>query len=246
MISLSKFLKEKQWTYVAVLLLLLLLLVIGGVPGYLTGRWQWKQPPPVVNLKELKQIRKAGLTLSGWQTVEQTEQSIGEHKWSLQILKKADSQTQAILLLLPQNGPMDQPEVEWTEVNGWGKSRWGQWDIAQYRSAKLTIKYPAAGSNIETRVKARFFRVSTQQETFAALQWYALPDGGDTSPIHWFLADQIAQWHKRRTPWVAVSILIPIEPLGQVETAWPLAQSLGETVQATLMAGPLANTSQVR
>lgn len=244
MVSLSKFFKEKQLTHVVALLLLLLLLGLGGVSGYLTGQWKWKQPPPVASLKELRQIRKTGLTLPGWQTVEQGEQQVGEHKWSLQIVKKADSQTQAILLLLPQNGPMEQPEVEWTEINGWGRSRWSKWDIAQERSAKFTVKQPLkSGSNAETKVEARFFRASTKQETFAVLQWYALPNGGYTLPIRWFIADQLSQWRQRRIPWVAVSILIPMEPLGQVEAAWPLAQSLGETVQATLMTGPLSNNS---
>ncbi|MEH2459295.1 cyanoexosortase B system-associated protein [Nostoc sp.] len=240
MISISKFFKQNQLSQVAALLLLLLLLAIGGVPGYLTGHWQWKQPPPVTTLNELKQIRKTGLTLPGWQTIEQAEQQIGEHKWSLQVIKKEGSPSQAILLLLPQNGPMDQPEVEWTEVNGWGRSRWGKWDVAQSRSAEFTIKPPAKlTSNVETKVEARFFRASTPQQTFAVLQWYAMPDGGNPSPFHWFLADQLAQWHKQRTPWVAVSILIPMEPLGQVETSWSLAQSIGETVQTVLMAGPL-------
>ncbi|MEH1842821.1 MAG: cyanoexosortase B system-associated protein [Nostoc sp.] len=240
MIYFSKFFKENQLSQVAVLLLLLLLLAIGGVPGYLTGHWQWKQPPPVTTLKKLKQIRHAGLPLPGWQTIEQAEQQIGEHEWSLQVLKKEGSESQAILLLLPQNGPMDQPEVEWTDVNGWGRSRWGKWDIAQYRSAEFTVK-PLAKltSKVETKVKARFFRAVTPQQTFAVLQWYAMPDGGNPSPFHWFFADQLAQWRKQRTPWVGVSILIPMEPLGQVETSWPLAQSIGETVQAKLMADPL-------
>ncbi|BDI16492.1 hypothetical protein ANSO36C_22940 [Nostoc cf. commune SO-36] len=225
---------------VAALLLLLLLLAMAGLPGYLTGRWQWKQPPPITNLKELREIRKTGLTLPGWQNIEQTEQQIGEHKWSLQVIKKEGSQSQAILLLLPQNGPMDQPEVEWTDVNGWGRSRWGKWDVAQFRSAEFTVKPPAKlASNVQTQVEARFFRASTPQQTFAVLQWYATPDGGTPSPFRWFLADQLAQWHKQRTPWVSVSILIPMEPLGQVETSWFLAQSIGETVQAALMAGPL-------
>ncbi len=240
MISFSKFFKENQLTQVAALLLLLLLLAMAGVPGYLTGHWQWKQPPAVPTLHELKQIRKAGLTLPGWQTIEQAEQQIGEHKWSLQVVKKEGSESQAILLLLPQNGPMDQPEVEWTDVNGWGRSRWGKWDIAQSRSAEFTVKPSAKlASNVETKVEARFFRASTPQQTFAVLQWYAMPDGGNPSPFHWFLADQLAQWRKQRTPWVGVSILIPMEPLGQVETSWPLAQSIGETVQAALMAGAL-------
>jgi cyanoexosortase B-associated protein len=234
MISLSKVLKEKQLTYVVVLVLLLLLLVMGGVPGYLTGRWQWKQPPPVTTLKELRQIRKTGLTIPGWQTVQQAEQQIGEHKWSLQILKQASSQTQVILLLLPQNGPKDQPEVEWTEINSWGKQRWAKWDIAQSRSGEFLVKQPQ-NSNSEVTVKARFFRASTQQETFAVLQWYAFHNGGNPSPLRWFLLDQLAQLQKHRTPWVAVSILIPMEPLGEVETTWSLAKSLGEAVQTALM-----------
>jgi cyanoexosortase B-associated protein len=240
MMSLSKFFKENQLTQVAVLLLLLLLLAIAGVPGYLTGHWQWKQPPSVTNLKQLRHIRKTGLTLPGWQKIQQTEEQIGEHKWSLQVIKKEGSQSQAILLLLPQNGPMDQPEVEWTDVNGWGRSRWGKWDVAQSRSAKFTAKPSTKlASNVEIQVEARFFRASTPQQTFAVLQWYAMPDGGTPSPLHWFLADQLAQWRKQRTPWVGVSILIPMELLGPVETSWPLAQSIGETVQATLIAGPL-------
>ncbi|BAY10363.1 cyanoexosortase B system-associated protein [Calothrix sp. NIES-2098] len=234
MISLTKYFKESQWTQVVALVLLLLLFAIGSVPGYLTGHWQWKQPPPITSLKALKHIRNSGLSLPGWQTIEQAEQAIGEHKWSLQLIKKQDSQTQAILLLLPQNGPMDQPEVEWTEVNGWGKSRWGRWDIAQYRSATFTVKQPR-----QTQVEARFFRASTRQDTFGVLQWYALPNGGNPSPLHWFFADQLAQWRKQRIPWVAVSILVPMEPLGQVEKIWPLAESIGQTVQTALMAESL-------
>ncbi|AFY30537.1 cyanoexosortase B system-associated protein [Calothrix sp. PCC 7507] len=240
MISLSKLLKGNQWTQVVVLLSLLVLLGVGAVPGYLTGQWQWQKPSPVSHLKELRQIRKTGLTLPGWQTVEQTEQQVGEKKWSLQVIKKPDLPTQPILLLLPQNSSTAQPEEEWSEINSWGKSRWGKWDIAQYRSAEFTFKPPSGlGSNTTTKIDARFFRASTPQESFAVLQWYALPDGGHPSPLRWFVADQLAQWRKHRTPWVGVSILIPIEPLGQVETAWSLAQSLGETVQVALMAGPL-------
>ncbi|MCC5638596.1 cyanoexosortase B system-associated protein [Nostoc sp. CHAB 5844] len=240
MISFSKVLKEKQVNYIVALVLLLLLLAMGGVPGYFTGRWEWKQPLPVTTLKELRKIRKTGLIIPGWQTVQQTEQQVGEHKWSLQILKQASSQTQVILLLLPQNGPKDQPEVEWTEINGWGKQRWGKWDIAQNRSVEFQVKQSQNSiSNPEVPVKARFFRVSTQQDTFAALQWYAFRNGGDSLPLRWFFTDQLAQWQKRRIPWVAVSILIPMETLGNVETTRSLARSLGEAVQTTLMANSL-------
>ncbi|MBD2438701.1 cyanoexosortase B system-associated protein [Nostoc sp. FACHB-110] len=236
MLSLSKVLKEKQLSYIVVLVLLLLLLGLGGVPGYFTGRWQWKQPPPVTTLKELRKIRKTGLPIPGWQTVEQVEQQVGEHKWSLQVLKQATSPTQAIMLLLPQNGPKDQPEVEWTEINGWGKLRWGKWDVAQERTVEFQVKSQNSSLNAEIPIKARFFRASTQQDTFAVLQWYAFATGGDPSPLRWFVADQLAQLQKHRVPWVAVSVMLPMEPLGEVETTWPLAQSLGETVQTTLMA----------
>jgi len=236
MISFSKVLKEKQLIYVVVLVLLLLLLAMGGITGYFTGHWQWKQPPPVSTLNELRKIRKTGLTIAGWQTVEQTEQQVGEHKWSLQIIKQASSPTQVILLLLPQNGPRDKPEAEWTEVNGWARSRWGKWDIAQSRSLEFLVKQSLnSSSSPEVTVKARFFRASTQQNTFAVLQWYAFSNGGDTSPFRWFFADQLAQWQKHRIPWVAVSIFIPMEPLGEVETTRSLAKSLGEAVQTTLM-----------
>ncbi|BAZ31249.1 hypothetical protein NIES4074_37210 [Cylindrospermum sp. NIES-4074] len=237
MISLFKSLKQQQLNQIAALLLLLLLLGIAGVPGYLTGRWQWKQPPPITSLQALKQIRKVGLNLPGWQTIDQVEQLIGEHEWSLQIIKKEGTQTQAILLLLPQNGPTDQPEVEWTEINSWGKLRWGKWDTAQERSADFTVKQPAKlSANGDAKIEARFFRAATRQGTFAVLQWYAMPNGGNPSPLRWFVADQLKQWRQQRTPWVAVSILTPMEHLGQIETSWSEVQSLGETVQATLMA----------
>jgi cyanoexosortase B-associated protein len=160
----------------------------------------------------------------------------------LQIIKQADSNNQALLLLLPQNGPRNQPEVEWTDVSGWGKLRWGKWDVAQSRSAQFTATKPAnSAENGKIPVEAMFFRASTDQETFAVLQWYALPNSGYSSPFRWFLADQLAQLQKTRAPWVAVSILIPMEPLGQVETTWPLAKSIGETVQSTLMGRPFKN-----
>ncbi|ARV61785.1 cyanoexosortase B system-associated protein [Nostocales cyanobacterium HT-58-2] len=236
MISFSKFLKERLFSQAVVLFLLLLLLVMGAIPGYLTGRWQWREPPRVASLQELKHLRQKGLSLPGWQTIEQREQEIGGRKWSYQLIQKEGNQTKAVLLLLPQTGARDQPMVEWTEIN----SFW-QWQVAQFRSADFTVKQPKAEmqANGETKVEARFFRASTNQQTFAVLQWYAWFNGGHSSPLPWFVVDQLAQWHKKRAPWVAVSILIPMEPLGQVETTWNEAKSVGQTVQAALMTGML-------
>lgn len=236
MISLSKFFKQQQWNQVVVLILLLILLLVGAVPGYLTGKWQWQQPPPVRQLTELKSIRNQGLDLPGWTTIKQSESQIGAHKWSLQILQPPDSSLQAVLLLLPQNGPRDQPEVEWTDISGWAKLQWNKWDIAQYRQAEFTVKSAMiASTNKISKVEARFFRATTQQPTFAVLQWYAMPNGGTSLPINWFIADQLAQWQKQRVPWVAVSILIPMEPFGQVEKSWTKLKSLAEQVQVALM-----------
>ncbi|MGI8503334.1 MAG: cyanoexosortase B system-associated protein [Hassallia sp.] len=230
MISFSKLLKENQFPKVAALLLLLLLLVIGAVPGYMTGHWQWQKLPPITTIKQLRQLRQQGLNLPGWQTIEKSQQQIGGRKWLMQVTKKQGTQTQAILLLLPQTDSKNQPEVEWTEIQSWQ-----QWNVAQYRQGEFTVKL----ASTEVKVEARFFRASTDKQTFAVLQWYAMPNGGNPSPIRWFVADQLAQLRKQRAAWVGVSIMIPMEPLGQVETTWSLTKSIGETVQRALMAGPL-------
>ena len=230
MISFSKLLKENQFPQLAALLLLLILLVIGAVPGYITGHWQWQKLPPITTIKQLRQLRHQGLNLPGWQTIEKSQQQIGGHKWLMQVTKKQGTQTQAILLLLPQTDSKNQPEVEWTEIQSWQ-----QWNVAQYRPAEFTVKL----ASTQVKVEARFFRASTMKQTFAVLQWYAFPNGGNPSPLRWFAADQLAQLRKQRAPWVGVSIMIPMEPLGQVETTWSLTKSIGETVQGALMAGAL-------
>ena len=223
---------------IVVLLLLLVLLARSAVPGYLTGRWSWAQPLPVTTLKQIKQLRQTGLTLPSWQIIQQQQQIIGGHKWSVQVIKQERKQMQAILLLLPQNGPAAQPQVEWTDINGAQR-----WNTDQYHWSQFTVEpLGVLNSGGATKVEARFFRGWTDQQTFAVLEWYAWPTGGHAVPSRWFWADQLAQWRYTRVPWVAVSILIPIEPLGEVETSWPLAQSLGQTVQAALMAGPFLRT----
>jgi len=227
---------QQLLTRIIAILGLILLLGVGTIPGYLGGHWKWQEPPAVISLKKLKQIRHQGLTLPGWPTKEQNVQEIGEHQWSVQKIQQQGSQVKAVLLLLPQNGPTDQPEVEWTDIDGWANSLWRNWQISQFRVADFTVKQlDLINSHKPYQVKARFFRGTTQQNTFAVLQWYAMPNLGDISPGNWFIADQIAQWRQQRVPWVAVSILIPMEPLGQVEDYWTLARSLGEIVQVEIV-----------
>ena len=87
MISLAKKLRKNNFSQISILLLLLILLIIGTLPGYIQGKWQWQEPPPIPQLGELKKIRRTGLTVSGWKTIEQTQKEIGQQKWSLQIIK---------------------------------------------------------------------------------------------------------------------------------------------------------------
>ena len=232
MISNYKSLTKIYFPQLFAFFLLLLLLLIGSVPGYFSGNWEWQEPPSVTNLKEVKQIRETGLKLSGWETVETVERQVGGQKWLSQKIKQKGSDKISYLLLLPQNGPRNQPQVEWTEVKGF----W-QWNIAQFQTVKFTVKPSSTqNSNTTNKVEANFFRaVFKNRQTYAVLQWYAMPDGGTPSPLKWFFADQIAQLSKQRIPWVAVNIMIPIEPLGEVKKSWSIAKSLGEQVQASLV-----------
>lgn len=240
--KLPKKLQRFQFSKVVLLSFLVGLMAIGAVPSYLTGRWSWANPPRVTNLKQLKNIRQAGLALPGWQTQQQDTVTIGGHKWSIQELQQ-DEKTQVTLLLLPQEDRKAQPEVEWMDINGFKEWQTDQEQRLQFKvetqaqtgTQNTTESGTSATRPTSSDVKARFFRGWTRQQTFAVLQWYAWPGGGNPSPSGWFWADQMAQLHRRRLPWVAVSILIPMEPLAEVETALPLAKSLGQTVQAALM-----------
>lgn len=225
----SKLKIHNSKSQVILLLFLLLLIAVGAVPSYLKGRWPWEQPPPIQSLKQLQELRKTGLTVPGWQTISQEVREVSGHKWSYQNIQR-DPQTQAILMLLPQNGPKEQPQVEWVDIKGFWR-----WKTDKYRHAQFT----AESTNNSANVEAQFFQAWNPKQTYAVLQWYASPDGGTPNPSKWFWADQIAQWQGRRVPWVAVNIQIPIEPLGDIEKVWPLAQSLGQTVQSALMAGSL-------
>lgn len=233
------------------LLLLVVLVCWGTIPGYLSGgNWRWTSPPRVTVLKQLKQLRQDGLTLTGWQTEDRRVQTIGEHPWLQQTISEKrnpdettdssqdssqasssqtdNSQTKATMFLFPQNGPLDQPAVEWTDLDGVQG-----WKTDSTRTAEfITSKSPA-------QVTTRFFRAWTDRQTYAVLQWYAWSGGGHPMPSHWFVADRIAQWSDRRVPWVAVSLLMPIEPLDDVEKSWSKLESLAQTVQITLMEGAL-------
>ncbi|HLO48363.1 MAG TPA: cyanoexosortase B system-associated protein [Kamptonema sp.] len=224
------FTKPDTLSKIAVLLFLLVLLTARAIPSYLTGQWPWMNPPPVATLKQLKIVRREGLTLPGWQSRIQQNVLIGGHKWLFQELK--NDRTLAILLLLTQNGPKDQPQVEWTDINGFHR-----WKTDSYRTLNFTVestKNPTEKPRNIT-VDTQYFRSWTQQQTFAVSQWYAQPNGGSIAPSSWFLADRKAQLFNRRVPWVAVCIIIPIKALDDIENVRPLATSLSQSVQVALM-----------
>ncbi|MBW4538680.1 MAG: cyanoexosortase B system-associated protein [Myxacorys chilensis ATA2-1-KO14] len=244
-LSLPK-LKQLSLAKLSLLLLLVVLVCWGAIPGYLSGgNWRWTSPPRVTVLKQLKQLRQDGLTLTEWQTDDRRVSIIGEHRWLQQTISEKrnpdraidssqtsspinSSPTKATIFLFPQNGPLDQPAVEWTDLDGVQG-----WKTDSTRTAEfITSKSPA-------QVTARFFRAWTDRQTYAVLQWYAWSGGGHPMPSHWFVADRIAQWSDRRVPWVAVSLLMPIEPLDDIEKSWSKLESLAQTVQITLMEGAL-------
>jgi cyanoexosortase B-associated protein len=230
MISARKLLRRYQLSKIIILVFLLVLVGVVAIPGYATGRWPWTNPPPVANLKQLKILRQNGLTLPGWQTLHtQNQVLIGGHKWLVEEIK--NDQTIAVLLLLPQNGPKDQPQMEWLDIKGFHR-----WQTDSDRTLQFTVSLNPVSNPQTTTVKAQFFRSRTAQHTFAVLQWYAWPNGGSTATSRWFWEDSIARLSNRRASWVAVCIIVPIETNADIKIAEPILNSLGKIVQAKLMA----------
>jgi cyanoexosortase B-associated protein len=203
------------------LALLLGVFLLQAVPQYLVQQWSWTSPPAVQNLGSIRQIRKQGLTIGGWPTIQGRTINLSEHQWYAQEIRQGSQE--ALLFLLPQTSPKNQPQVEWTDLDG--VQRW-QTDARQ--TLKVTI--PETKQTIE----ARFFRAWTKSNTFAVVQWYAQPQGGNPVPAKWYWADRLAQWQGKRVPWVAVSIQMPIEPLGDLGKSRSQAESLVKAVQLSV------------
>lgn len=244
--SLPKSLQWRMISRITVLVFLLVLLGIGAVPSYLSGKWSWQEPPQVANLKQIKQVGKTGLELPGWKTLNQKTETLGGHTWSIQELGQ-DSSTPVRLMLRPLSDRKSQPEVEWIDINEYERWQTDSYTQLQFTVEGSLLKQSSGSSNAKmpnnAEVEARFFRAWNPQQTFAVLQWYAWPGGGHPAPSRWFFMDQLAQLRRERVPWIAVCLQIPIEPLGDLKTALPSARSLGQKIQAALMAGSLARAS---
>jgi len=217
------------------LLIVLFMLAIATfitLPNYFTGNWAWQRVSQLEPVETLKAIQSKGLALPGWHTLEQDRLEIGGHKWSVQaIVPEAEAATATIqeatlLMLRPQTWQRDMPQVDWVDINGAQR-----WTADSMQSLKFAV--PGTGQPIE--IETRFFRGWHEKQTYAVLQWYAWKTGGSSAPGSWFWTDQFSQLRdRRRTAWVAVSILMPIPPLGDINTHKPQAEALGKLVQSTL------------
>ncbi len=194
---------------------MLAIFLMGAAPGYLKGSWAWQSAPPVAALKQMQQIPRLGLNLPGWETANQEQVQIAGQTWSAQtIVATADSPqtngikpgTELLVLVHPQLDPNDKPKVEWTNLQG--HFRWTEDQIS-----RLNLTPPQS----KTPIKARLLRGWSQASTYGLLEWYALPDSGTPNPGDWFWRDRRAQLQGDRTPWMAVMLMQPMEPLGEVE-----------------------------
>jgi cyanoexosortase B-associated protein len=205
-------------SHLVLIALLSLAIAIAAIPSYLSGKWNWADLPKVEGIEHLRAIQKSGLTLLDRKTLKQQEIVIGGNQWSAQII---ESDRKIELWLMPQDYYKNHPQVEWTDLKGFEG-----WTTADEQT--LTLNFDG-----QKRVKAKLFK-AWNNRTFAVIQWYAWYGGGSYSPMPWFFSDLWAQLQKRRTPWVAVSLKIPIEPLAELETQESLIILLAQTVQTTL------------
>lgn len=229
--------KNEKLSKIILFLFLFVVIIVGAIPGYLSGHWRWEKPPEVSNIEKLRNLRKTGLTIENWQTVDKQPLNIGGLHWILQEIQNPN-QTKALILLLPQSETTDQPQVEWTDISG--LQRWKTDSQTQIKFTVTPKKIENSNSSQTATVEANFFRAWSDRQTWAVVCWYAFPSGGNPSPQAWFWADRSAQLSNQRVPWVAVSLQIFIEPLGDIGKIRPVAESLAKNVQAALMAGPFA------
>jgi cyanoexosortase B-associated protein len=229
-----------------VILFLLAIAAALAIPNYLAGNWVLHRVPELSNIQELRTLQQNGLSLPGWQTLEHRTVEMGGHRWSIQAIAPhssdpADSPAYSsdpapLLMLRPQTWHRDLPQVDWMDIRG--AQHW-QEDSDRMLQFPVVSSPDAAVSDaatIPSVVNARFLRSWTNQQTYAVLQWYAWNGGGDAAPSRWFWADQHSQLRDRQhLSWVAVSLLLPIAPLGDIETVRSQAEVLGQWVQSALM-----------
>ena len=228
----APFAKQKRLLQWVIVLVLAVVVAIAAAPSYLSGQWPWSTPLKAPQINQIKALRNTALSLPGWQVYSQQEVRIGGNEWGLTEYEAADAAAATpgfALLLRPQPWHDEQPEVEWVDIIG---SR--GWQVSDLHRIRFSIPSDN-GSSVQ--VTARYFRGIDEQRTFAVMQWYAWPTGGHPTPGHWFWVDQAQQWTQRkRMPWVAVSVFLPIEPVGNIRPYTEEAIAIGQAIQTNLIA----------
>lgn len=224
----SKNTQFMQWMLVAILAIVV---AIASLPAYFNGQWPWSVPLKVPEINQIKTLRSEPLALPGWEVTSHQEASISGNQWGLAEYRATDPTAEVkgfALLLRPQPWHDQQPEVEWVDILG---SR--GWQVNDLHRVSFSVPNSDGQS---TTVTTRYFRGLDEQRTFAVMQWYAWPTAGHPAPGRWFWADQIQQWSQReRMPWVAVSVFLPIEPVGNIRPHTETAIAIGQTIQTSLI-----------
>lgn len=226
-----------QWGLVA---FLSVIVAIAAFPSYLSGQWPWNIPPKVPQIEQLRTVMETPLTLPGWELTLHQEVGISGSRWSLAEYRAAEgtadeSASSFALLLRPQSWHDKQPQVEWVDLAGAQG-----WQVNDLHHLQFSV---SDGNNRSRNVTTRYFRGLNEQGTLAVMQWYAWPTGGHPAPGKWFWADQARQWQQReRMPWVAVSVLLPIEPVGDIRVHSEKAIAISQTIQTSLMKAVFSQT----
>ena len=216
-----------RWVNLALVVVLAALAGMAILPAYLTGQWPWTNNPQVAQLDQLRTLQTEGLVLPGWQLTTAEPIEINRQTWTLAEYQAPSPRApiqQFAVLLHPQPWHSNQPQLEWVDLAGAQN-----WRIESRRTINV------APSSLAGPVRAKFFRAWGDRYNFAVVQWYAIPGGGHPAPSHWFWANQWSQLTRGAiTPWVAVSLLLPLPPLDAIADYQPLALELTELIQQQL------------
>jgi cyanoexosortase B-associated protein len=230
----------QRWVKIGLVLALATLAALAIGPAYFTGQWPWVTPPQVPQLERLQALQDQGLSLPGWTLTSHRQITINQQDWLLSEYQRSTAPhnpgpppwppvSHMVLLLHPQPWHSDQPQLEWL-------------DLASAQDLTLTsrrrVTLTASRQPPQITATASFSHGRNQQHTVAALQWYAWPRGGHPSPGAWFWNNQWSQLTDHSlTPWIAVSLLLPMEPLAEVAPYQALAVDLGSAIQQQLSSG---------
>lgn len=239
--AVNTFTKPKSLIQWGVIVLLAGVVAIAALPHYVSGQWPWMAELPVPHLAPLRDLRTTALPLEGWEIRQHQVVSINGNQWSLTEYRATDAaglraDTRFGLLLRPQTASDQQPEVEWMDLQGAQG-----WRIHDLHTVRLTV---ATHENEPSEVSTRYFRGLGEKGTLAVMQWYAWPAGGHFAPSRWFWTDQARQWQQRqRLPWVAVSVLLPIEPVGDIRSHRDTVVAIAQAIQTSLQVNVFQSSS---